>query len=50
MPVAVVLVLLVFWAVLALRAFQRGDLVLAGVFIAVGVVLTIYRLRRASRS
>ena len=50
MPVAVVLVLVVFWAVMAFRAFQRGDLLLAGVFLAVGVALTVYRLRRASRT
>jgi hypothetical protein len=47
--VVVVLVLLVFWAAMAFRAFQRGDLLLAAVFSAVGVVLTVYRLRRASR-
>lgn len=50
MPVAIVLVLLVFWAVMAFRAFQRGDLLLAGVFLAVGIALTVYRLRRASGS
>lgn len=50
MPVAVVLILLVFWAVLAFRAFQRGDLLLAGVFLTVGIALTVYRLRRTSRS
>jgi hypothetical protein len=46
MLVAVVIVLLVFWAAMAFRAFQRGDLLLAGVFLAVGVALTVYRLRR----
>ncbi|MGO9802995.1 MAG: hypothetical protein ACLPTM_00365 [Steroidobacteraceae bacterium] len=50
MPIAVVLILLVFWAVMAFRAFQRGDLLLAGVFSAVGIALTVYRLRRVSRS
>jgi hypothetical protein len=50
MPVALVLVLLVFWAVMAFRAFQRGDMLLAGVFLVVGVALTIYRLRRAAGS
>lgn len=50
MPVAIVLVLLLFWAVMAFRAFQRGDLLLAGVFLAVGIALTVYRLRRASGS
>ena len=50
MSVAIVLVLLVFWAVMAFRAFQHGDLLLAGVFLAVGIALTVYRLRRASGS
>jgi len=50
MPVALALVLLVFWGVLAYRAFQRGDLLLAGVFVAVGIALTVYRLRGASKS
>ena len=50
MPVAIVIVLLVFWGVMAYRAFQRGDLLLTGVFLAVGIVLTVYRLRRVSRS
>ena len=50
MPIVVVLILLVFWVVMAFRAFQRGDLILAGVFLAVGVALTVYRLRRASGS
>ena len=47
MPVAVTFVLLAFWLVLAYRAYQRGDLLLAGVFVAVGVVLTVYRYRAA---
>lgn len=47
MPVGVTLVLLVFWVVMAYRAFQRGDLLLAGVFAVVGVVLTVYRYRAA---
>ncbi|HEX4648765.1 MAG TPA: hypothetical protein VH111_08065 [Steroidobacteraceae bacterium] len=48
MPVALTLVLLVFWLAMAYRSLQRGDLMLAGVFLAVGIVLTIYRLRGAS--
>ncbi|HVS76757.1 MAG TPA: hypothetical protein VHE11_07465 [Steroidobacteraceae bacterium] len=49
MPVAVTFVLFLFWIVMAYREFQRGDLLLAGVFLLVGVVLTIYRYRGASR-
>jgi hypothetical protein len=45
---AVSLVLLVFWLAMAYRAWQRGDMLLAGVFLAVGVMLTIYRLRSAA--
>jgi hypothetical protein len=48
MPVAVTLILLVFWLVMAFRQFQRGDLLLAVVFLAVGIALTAYRLRRAA--
>jgi len=47
MPVAVTIVLLVFWVVLAYRELQRGDLLLAGVFLLVGIVLTVYRYRAA---
>jgi hypothetical protein len=51
MPIAVTLALLLFWLVLAYRQFQRGDMVMAGIFLLVGVVLTIYRIRQAqSRS
>jgi uncharacterized membrane protein YqjE len=46
---AVTLVLLVFWLVFAYRAFQRGDLLLAGLFLAVGIVLSIWRFRRLVR-
>jgi Flp pilus assembly protein TadB len=45
MPLALTLILLVLWLVLAFRAFQRGDMLLAGVFLAVGVGLALYRLR-----
>ena len=47
MPIAVTLVLLLFWLGLAYRQYQRGDLVLAAVFLVVGVVLTVYRIRQA---
>jgi len=46
---AVTLVLLLVWLTLAYRQFQRGDLLLAGVFLAVGIVLTVYRLRGLGR-
>jgi len=51
MPIAVTLALLLFWVVIAYRQFQRGDMVLAGIFLFVGIALTIYRIRQVqSRS
>jgi len=51
MPIALTLGLLVFWLVIAYRQYQRGDMVLAGVFLFVGIALTIWRIRQAqSRS
>lgn len=47
MPVIVTLLLLVFWLAMAWRQFQRGDLLLAGIFVVVGVALTIVRYRAA---
>ncbi len=49
MGLLVSLLLLVLWLVLAWRSFQRGDLPLAGILLAVGIALTIYRLRLISR-
>src|SRR5262249_6827 len=51
MPIAVTLALLVFWLVIAYRQYQRGDMLLAGVFLFVGIALTVWRIRQAqSRS
>jgi uncharacterized membrane protein YqjE len=51
MPIAVTLALLVFWVVIAYRQYERGDMVLAGVFLFVGIALTVWRIRQAqSRS
>jgi hypothetical protein len=47
MPIAVTLALLLFWVVIAYRQYQRGDAMLAGIFLFVGIVLTIYRIRQA---
>jgi hypothetical protein len=42
-PIAVIFVLFIFWIVMAYRAFERGDMLLAGVFALVGIVLSAYR-------
>ena len=45
MNIVVILLLACVWIFLAFRAFQRGDMALAGIFIVVGVGLTLFRLR-----
>jgi len=45
MNIVVILLLACVWAFLAFRAFQRGDMYLAGFFILVGIGLTVFRLR-----
>jgi hypothetical protein len=46
MRLFVIVALAIFWIVMAYRAYARGDMMLAGVYILAGVALTIYRLRR----
>ena len=46
MPMPVVLLLLVFWIYLAYQALLRGDTTRAMIYIAVGVALTVYRLKK----
>jgi hypothetical protein len=41
------LLLLGFWLFMAYRAFSRGDLTLAMVFLVTGLVLTAWRLNAA---
>lgn len=43
-----VLILLVFWCILAYRAFSSGDTTMAAVYIIIGILLTVYRLRSRS--
>jgi hypothetical protein len=50
MPAAVSLVLLLVWLGLAYRSYERGDLLFAGIFLLVGVVITVYRLRGSKPS
>jgi hypothetical protein len=49
MPVAVTFILLLLWLALAYRVFQRGDYLLAGIFLLVGISLTVYRIRRTRK-
>jgi NADH:ubiquinone oxidoreductase subunit 3 (subunit A) len=48
-PIVVTGILFIFWVAMAYRQLQRGDTLLAAVFLAVGVVLTIYRVRLAKK-
>lgn len=48
MNVAIILALLAFWLFLAYRRFAQGDLVMAGVFLVIGIALTVYRLKRTA--
>jgi uncharacterized membrane protein YqjE len=41
------LLLLGFWLFMAYRAFSNGDSTLACVFLAVGAILTVWRLKQA---
>ena len=45
MPVALVALLFVFWIYMAYRELQRGNIPLAVLFLAIGVGLSLYRLR-----
>jgi hypothetical protein len=45
MSVALTAVLLVVWIAMAYREFQRGNLMLAAVFLLVGIALAVFRLR-----
>ena len=46
MRMALIIVLAIFWTFLAVRAFQAGDATRAIIYLAVGAVLTLYRLSR----
>lgn len=49
MPIAITALLFVFWIFMAYRAFQRGDLLMAGLLLIVGVVLTAWRVTSARK-
>jgi ABC-type uncharacterized transport system permease subunit len=47
--IALILALLAFWLFLAYRRFAHGDLTMAGVFLAVGIALTVHRLKSRTK-
>jgi hypothetical protein len=50
MPIAVTVALFIFWIFLAYRAFERGDMMMAGVYLLVGIALTAYRYSAAQKA
>ena len=46
MKYGVIIALAIFWIVMAYRQFERGDMVLGGVFVLAGIALTVYRLQK----
>lgn len=47
MRLVVVLLLLCVWLYLAYSEYQSGNMMLAGLFLLVGIALTTWRLRRS---
>lgn len=45
MPFAITAVLFLLWMAIAYRQYQRGELVLAGVCVLIGVLLSVFRLK-----
>ena len=45
MQVVIIALLAVFWGFLAYRSYDRGDASMAGLYLLIGIALTIYRLR-----
>lgn len=50
MPMVIAAVMFVFWVAIAYREFQRGEPMLAAVFLIGGIILTAYRYRIAKKS
>jgi hypothetical protein len=48
-PIALTLALFIFWIFLAYRAFERGDMAMAGVYLLIGIALTAYRYSAAQK-
>ena len=49
MSTPLVFALLLVWLLLAYRSFQRGDMTMAIVWLAIGIGLTTYRLKTAKK-
>lgn len=47
MRLVVIVLLLCLWLYLAYREYQSGNMMLAGLFLLIGIALTTWRLRRA---
>jgi hypothetical protein len=50
MPIALTFALFVFWIFLAYRAFARGNLMMAGIYLLIGIALTAYRYSAAQKA
>jgi hypothetical protein len=50
MPLALTFALSVFWIFLAYRAFTRGDMAMAGMYLLIGIALTVYRYTVAQKA
>jgi hypothetical protein len=50
MPLALTFALFVFWIFLACRAFTRGDMAMAGLYLLIGIGLTVYRYSAAMKA
>ncbi|HET9707952.1 MAG TPA: hypothetical protein VFP39_06590 [Gemmatimonadales bacterium] len=48
MRLVIIVLLLCVWLYLAYTEYQAGNMMLAGLFLLVGILLTTWRLRRAS--
>jgi hypothetical protein len=48
MRLVIIVLLLCLWVYLAYSEYQAGNMMLAGLFLLIGIALTTWRLRRAS--
>ncbi len=48
MRLVIIVLLLCVWLYLAYQEYQAGNMMLAGLFLLIGIALTAWRVRRAS--